>query len=86
MQVVLALIPVDDAGVRSVVNGWADSVPFQQTVGRLCDLTQHPTQYIYNAVGLSAEDLKHVFDPPSGPKERDIYQDIDIRPSDRKGW
>ena len=82
---VLALIPEDDEVVRSVVNGWADSVPFAKTVGRLCDLTQHSTQYIYNAVGLSTGDLQHVFVPGLGSGNVVTNQDIIIRPTDRKG-
>ena len=76
---VLALIPEDDVIVRSVVTGWDDSVPFAKTVGRLCDLTKHSNQYVYNAVGVPTDDLQDVFLPsPSN-------QDIIIRPTDRKG-
>jgi hypothetical protein len=82
---VLPLIPEDDPGVRAVVNGWSDSVPFNTTVGRLCDLSKHSTQYVYNAVAVLNRDLQQVLVPTLGSDNVMINQDIVIRPSDRKG-
>jgi hypothetical protein len=81
----LALIPEDDHAVRTVVLGWADSVPFKATVGRLCDLSKHSTKYDYNSVAVPVHEHVHVFVPRMGTENVIMNRDIIIRPTNRKG-
>jgi hypothetical protein len=81
-EVVLKIIPADDAPVRGLIAAWDDEVDFRSHVGTLSALNTVSSRYKYNAMKASETTLLSLFETTYVWK-RDV--DYIIRPTDING-